>query len=105
MSILDQGAALMNIGDNSKAQLKNLVDRIENIEIEIGGLQEDRKTIYQEAKDAGVDTKALKAVIRIRKQNATERETHETIVQSYLAALGDYASTELGKAAITRIGG
>jgi uncharacterized protein (UPF0335 family) len=95
----------MNIGDNSKAQLKSLVERIENLDTEIDNLKNDKKELFLEAKDQDIDVKALRSVIRIRRQNASERESHESIVQQYLAALGDYSSTELGKSAISKIGG
>jgi len=95
----------MNVGDNSKAQLKSLVERIENVQVEIDALAEDKRSIYAEAKSSGINVKALRAVIRIRKQDKTEREAYDSVVQQYLVALGDYASTELGKSAISRIGG
>jgi uncharacterized protein (UPF0335 family) len=95
----------MNIWDNSKAQLKSLVERIESLMLDKDGISNDIKEIYAEAKSQDIDVKALRSVIRIRRQNASERESHESIVQQYLAALGDYSSTELGKSAISRIGG
>src|SRR6202035_630985 len=95
----------MNIGDNSKAQLQNLVDRIEAVELEMDSLKEDRKEIFLEAKNQGLDLKALRAVLRIRKQNSTERETHESIVAQYMSALGMLGTTPLGQAAIHRATG
>jgi uncharacterized protein (UPF0335 family) len=65
---------------------------------------EIRKAIYAEAKSAGSDTKALKAVVTLRKRDKGEREAHEALVQSYLEALGDLADLPLGRAAMQRDG-
>lgn len=95
----------MNIGDNSKAQLKNLVDRIELLDEGMQALKDDKKELFEEAKSNGLDVKALRAVLRIRKQNAAERETHESIVAQYMSALGMLGTTPLGQAAIQRATG
>jgi uncharacterized protein (UPF0335 family) len=95
----------MNLGDNSKAQLKSLVERIENLDIEIESLKNDKKELFLEAKDQDIDVKALRSVIRIRRQNASERESHESIVAQYMQALGMLSDTPLGIAAISKIGG
>ena len=36
----------------------------------------------------GYDTKAMKTIIRLRKKDANERIEEETILQTYMAALG-----------------
>jgi len=95
----------MNVGDNSKALIKSLVERIESVAGEIDSLKNDQKEIFQEAKSAGIDVKALRAVIRIRKQNKAERETHESIVAQYMSALGMLSDLPLGQAAISRATG
>lgn len=51
-------------------------------------------TIYAEAKDCGIDGKALKAVIRMRKLNPEEREREQAIINAYLRAAGYSASTQ-----------
>jgi len=92
--------------------------RIETLHGDLGSLRgtymsdcksvrEDIKTVIAEAKDKGVPSKALKQLVKYRelerKQEALaanldidETATFETLV----AALGDLASTELGKAAL-----
>jgi uncharacterized protein (UPF0335 family) len=37
----------------------------------------------------GYDTKALRAVVRLRKQDRQEREEYEAILDTYLLALGE----------------
>lgn len=91
-------------GHNSvdRDRLRSLVDRIENLEVEISERRADIKDVYAEAKSAGFDVAAIRQVIKLRKQDAAERAAHQSVVDEYLAALGDFASTELGQSAISR---
>lgn len=75
-------------GHNSNEQLRSIVERIENLAEEIKGLQDDQKDIYAEAKGNGYDVKALREIVRLRKQDATERAEREAILDTYLHALG-----------------
>jgi uncharacterized protein (UPF0335 family) len=86
----------------AKDQLKSIIERIENLEAEKANLAVDIREIYAEAKGNGFDVKALRAIIRIRKQDADARQEHETIVETYMQALGMLADTPLGQAAIER---
>jgi uncharacterized protein (UPF0335 family) len=72
-------------GDNL---IKSIVSRIESVESEMRDRADDRKEIYLEAKSAGFDTKALRAVIARRLADARKRAEHEAIVETYEAALG-----------------
>ena len=78
----------MEAGHNSNAQLKSLVERIENINEEIKGLTADRGDIFQEAKSNGYDVKALRKVIALRKISAEDRAAQDAILDTYLNALG-----------------
>ncbi len=69
-------------------QLKSVIGRIEKLEEEKAGLSADIKDVYTEAKGNGFDTKAIKKIIAIRKLDASEREEQETILDTYLHALG-----------------
>lgn len=60
--------------------------------------------MYQEAKANGYDAKALRQVVRLRRQDQAERQERQAIVDSYLEALGDLADLPLGKAAMERAG-
>ncbi len=72
----------------AKDQLKAIVERIERVESDIKERTDDRKEIYSEAKGSGYDVKALRTIIRMRKQDANERAEQETILDTYLQALG-----------------
>jgi uncharacterized protein (UPF0335 family) len=72
----------------AKDHLKAFVERIERLEEEKKALSEDIKDIYAEAKGNGFDVKALRQVIKIRKQDKDERAEQEAILETYLQALG-----------------
>lgn len=69
-------------------QLKSIIERIERLEEEKKALGDDIKDVYGEAKANGFDTKILRQVVALRKQDADERHEQDTILDLYLAALG-----------------
>ena len=69
-------------------RLRSLVERIERLEEERKALAGDIKDIYTEAKSAGFDVKVLRQLIRIRKQEPTEVEEQESLLDVYRRALG-----------------
>jgi len=69
-------------------QLLSLVERIERLEEGKKDLAEDIKGVYGEAKANGYDTKALRKIVALRKQDANEREEAEAILELYKNALG-----------------
>jgi len=83
-------------------QLKSIVERIERLEEERKSIGDDIRDVYAEAKGNGYDVKALRAVIRLRKQDAAARAEHEAILETYMQALGMLSDTPLGQAAIAR---
>jgi uncharacterized protein (UPF0335 family) len=69
-------------------ELKTYIERIERLEEEKAAIAGDIKDVFGEAKGRGYDTKALREIIRDRKRDANELMEHETIVETYKAALG-----------------
>lgn len=69
-------------------QLRAFVERIERMEEEKAAIVADIKEIYAEAKGNGFDTKILRMIISIRKQDANERAEQEALLELYLSALG-----------------
>jgi uncharacterized protein (UPF0335 family) len=92
------------IGSNSNAQLKSIVERIERLEDEKAAIGSDIKDVYAEAKGNGYDTKALRTIIRLRKQDASERAEQEAVLETYMDALGMLSDLPLGQAALRRVG-
>ena len=72
----------------AKDHLKAFVERIERLEEEKKAIADDIRDVYAEAKGTGFDVKALRTIVRLRKQDADERREHETILETYMQALG-----------------
>lgn len=75
-------------GGIARDQLRSIIERIEKLEEEKKALADDIKDVYAEAKANGYDTKTLRQVVRLRKQDSSEREEAETLLDLYLHALG-----------------
>ena len=69
-------------------QLKSIIERIERLEEEKKTISDDIRDVYAEAKGNGFDVKALRTIVRLRKQDANERIEQETILETYMQALG-----------------
>jgi len=72
----------------ARDQLKAIVERIERLEEEKQALAGDIRDVYGEAKANGFDTKTLRQVVRLRKQDSHERQEQEALLDLYLNALG-----------------
>jgi uncharacterized protein (UPF0335 family) len=72
----------------AKDQLKAFVERVEKLEEEKKAISDDIRDVYAEAKGNGFDVKALRVVVRLRKQDIDERKEQEAILETYLHALG-----------------
>lgn len=98
--------------------LKGFIGRVENLEEEIAStmgtamrecktLRDDIKEVLIEAKDNGIPVKALKAELRLRKLDrdkakvvaGLEQDDADTL-ELIQEALGDFASSPLGAAAL-----
>jgi uncharacterized protein (UPF0335 family) len=69
-------------------ELKQFVERIERLEEEKKAIADDIKDVFAEMKGRGFDTKVVRQVIRIRKQDHAERQEMEAVLELYLSALG-----------------
>lgn len=69
-------------------RLLSYIERIERIEEEKKALQNDIKEIYDEAKSANFDVKAIKTLLKIRKKDDQERQEEEFILEEYRKAIG-----------------
>lgn len=107
-------------GRNSASadSMADFVKRIENLEAEklrekmtymerARRITEQQKEIYDEAKDEGVSKKALRAVVKVRDHERKAEGLREDLEDDDAAsfddirsALGDYADTPLGAAAV-----
>lgn len=78
-----------NLSETARDKLRLTVERIERLEEEKKEIAEQIKEVYGEAKALGYDTKALRTVVKLRKQDRQERQEQEAILEVYLDALGE----------------
>ncbi|MBL8567814.1 MAG: DUF2312 domain-containing protein [Phreatobacter sp.] len=69
-------------------QLKAIIERIERLEEEKKAIADDVKDVYAEAKANGFDTKVLRKIVSLRKQDRDQRMEEEAILELYKQALG-----------------
>lgn len=79
-------------GANAQAvaagQLRAFLERVERLEEEKKTIGDDIKEVYAEAKGTGFNTKIMRKIVRMRKQDTAEREEEQAITELYLASLG-----------------
>jgi uncharacterized protein (UPF0335 family) len=68
-------------------ELKQFVERIERLEEEKKALTDDIRDVYAELKGRGFDSKAVRQIVKIRKQDHAERKELEAILDLYMQAL------------------
>ncbi len=68
-------------------RVRSFVERVEQLEIEIAELTEQKKEVFAEAKGEGFDVKILKEIIKLRKQDQEERDEHDTLLDVYMRAM------------------
>jgi len=76
------------VGGIAVEQLRSVIERLERMEEEKAAIAADIRDIYSEAAGSGFDRKAIRAVLKLRKLDSAEREEQETVLETYLAALG-----------------
>ena len=72
----------------AKDQLKAFIERVERLEEEKKAISDDIRDVFAEAKGNGYDVRALRTVVRLRKQDKDERMEQEAILETYMHALG-----------------
>lgn len=69
-------------------QLRAFIERVERLAEEKQTIADDIKEVYAEMKGTGFDTKAVRTIVALRKQDADERAEREAILDLYKSALG-----------------
>jgi uncharacterized protein (UPF0335 family) len=85
--------------ESNRNQLKRLISRIENVEEEKRALSKDIKELYEQGKNLGFNVKAMKALVKERRQDPDEKRDLDAILDEYREALGQLIDTPLGDAA------
>lgn len=73
---------------NGQTKLRSIIERIERIEQDKAAVAADLKEVFAEAKGDGFDTKILRKVIRLRKQDSAARQEEEALIDLYISAIG-----------------
>jgi uncharacterized protein (UPF0335 family) len=76
----------------AKDQLKAIIERVERLEEEKKAISDDIRDVFAEAKVNGYDVKALRTIVKMRKQDVNERKEQEAILETYMHALGMLAA-------------
>ncbi|MBS6461638.1 MAG: DUF2312 domain-containing protein [Clostridium sp.] len=79
---------IKDVNGIDSARLLSYLERIERLEEERKALQIDIKEVFEEAKSANFDVKAIKELLKIRKKDELERQEQEYVVEQYRRALG-----------------
>ena len=85
----DDASSIEVLNTTAQGQLKAIIERIERLEEDKAAVASDLKEVFAEAKGNGFDTKTLRKVVRIRKQDRAKRQEEEAILDLYLAAIGE----------------
>lgn len=72
----------------SADELRQFVERAEQLASEKKDVAEQEKELFAEAKGRGYDTKVMKKVIALRKRKPDEIAEEEAVIDMYRSALG-----------------
>jgi len=69
-------------------ELRQFIERFEQLESEKKDVSEQQKELMLEAKGRGYDTRVMRKVVALRKRKPDEIAEEEAIIDMYKAALG-----------------
>lgn len=69
-------------------QLRLFIERMERLDEEVKGLNDDRRDVYAEAKANGFDVKTMKHIVALRRMETHQRQEADALPETYRAALG-----------------
>lgn len=69
-------------------KLKGFIDELERLDGERRDIAEQSKAIFDTAKAAGFSVRAIREVLKLRREEVEERCEHITVLDAYCHALG-----------------
>ena len=69
-------------------RLISFIERIERLEEEKKGVQDDIRDVFAQAKAEGWEIKAIREVLKLRKLNSAERDERDFLVEEYRKMAG-----------------
>lgn len=85
--------------------LQGFVSRLDNLTNNRDALNADFKEVYEEAKEAGYNTKVLRQIVRERRMDQDALAALNETLEDYRSKLGGLADMPLGEAAMARRNG
>lgn len=73
---------------SAQENLKRSIEAIERLQDDQKALAGDIRDKFAELKSVGFDVKAIRKILKMRKQSQSEREDEEAILEVYMSALG-----------------
>lgn len=86
---MTETCAPQSLTQTTQEKLNQFVGRIEALTAERDEMNDSIKEVYDEAKMFGLDKKALRSLISMRKKDRRKREEEEAILELYAHATGD----------------
>ena len=74
--------------DATADELRQFIERLEELDQEKRGIADEQKEVMAEAKGRGYDTKVIRKVITLRKRKPDDVAEEEAVLEMYKAALG-----------------
>lgn len=74
------------MGQTTREKIRQFIARIERLEGEKAELASDIREVFSEMKTFGLDTKVMRKIIALRKQDANERAEQEALLELYMEA-------------------
>ena len=68
-------------------ELQQFVERVERLEEDKKAISGDIRDVYAEMKGRGFDVRAVREIVKIRKQDHSQRKEMEAILELYMSAL------------------
>lgn len=67
--------------------LQSFMERLERLDEDRSAVSADMKEVFAEAKGAGYDTKIMRKVLKLIKQDKAKRQEEQTLVDLYLQSV------------------
>ena len=78
---------MAEVGGIATDRLRSLIERIEKLEEDKKEISTDIRAVFAEAKSAGFDVKIMRAILKLRKMDAADRDEQEFLLETYRKAL------------------
>lgn len=71
----------------NSGMLQSFMERLERLDDDKSAVSADMKEVFAEAKGAGYDTKIMRKVLKLIKQDKAKRQEEQTLVELYLQSV------------------